>query len=95
MSEPERVIQLAERVDDVRYDSVRDTIERALEQISDESSSWAEDDFRPTFCTLVFVDERKGSYRVRINQSSGTLTRRIALLEVAKLLSFKEMGYGG
>ena len=94
MSEEKRVIQLAECVDDVRFDTVKSTLERAVTYCNGEGP-WKDAGFEPTACALVFVDQHNGSYVVRIMQSNGKLTERIALLEVAKLLTFKDMGYGG
>ncbi len=95
MTEAVKITQLAERVDDVRFDDVKSTLKRLAERAEGGDAVWAEDNFVPDKCVVLLVDSRNGGYRVRINQSAGKLTERLAILEIAKLLSFKEMGYGG
>lgn len=89
-TEFKKVFKLADRVEDVRYETVKSTLENAL-QYAQPGDHWESTDFVPTRCVLVFVDERAGKVRYKQLQSAGKLSDTIALLEIAKNRVLNEM----
>jgi len=86
------VLKLADRVEDVRYETVKSTLENALKN-AQPGEFWEESGFVPTRCVLVFVDERNGGYSTKVMQSAGKVSETIALLEIVKMCEYRSM-YG-
>lgn len=78
------VLQLTDRVEDTRFETVRSTMDRIMKCVTGEDPYWEEIGFHPTNCVLVFVDETDGKFSLRSIPSYSKLNEIVALLELAK-----------
>lgn len=90
------VVKLTERVEDVRFEDVQSTLERALEYIKPGGAYATEQPrpFVPTKVVCIFVDEHEGRYTLKLVQSQGKVSETIALLEIMKNRELNYM-FGG
>lgn len=84
------VLKLTDKVDDVRYDAVRDAVERTLSRL-EPSGAYYEPDFTPTHVVVVLLDKRDGKYHIKRDTSAMTTSEEIAMLEVAKMNVYEQM----
>ena len=86
MTEP---IKLADRVDDVRYDTTVDCLTRVLDRVQNGYKS--DPDFHATGVLVVLVDQTGGRYYVKRECSSLKTSELIALLQVALHQELKQL----
>lgn len=84
-----KLVRLTDCVEDVRFEDVRSTLERA-QKILDE---WKAAGYEPTKCICVFLDDRDGHYAIKTQRSSMKVSETIALLEVLKQCEINDMGF--
>jgi hypothetical protein len=82
MTEP-TVIRLADKVDDVRYDNVQETLRYVLESL-EPGGRYEKDGYRPTKVIVVMVDEHDEMYHIKSRPSQMKTSEGVALLELAK-----------
>ena len=82
MTEP-TVIRLADKVDDVRYDDVEETLRYVSEALKPDGV-YAREGYRPTKVIVVMVDEHDDSYHMKVRPSQMKTSEGVALLELAK-----------
>lgn len=90
MSESAQILKLADAVDDVRYDSVEETLHWVLAQF-EAGGAYEEQGFHPTKCVVVMVDEHNRGYWTKTRPSAMKTSEELALLEVAKQTVLREM----
>jgi hypothetical protein len=88
------VLRLTDRVEDVRYDSVIDALEYVLAACRPDGLYAREQDFVPTKCVIVMLDDRNRQYRIKSRPSSITMSEEVALLEIAKSRIIESMFEG-
>ena len=82
----EKVIHLSHHT----HDGSRWTVEQML---ADALSDVREHRRTPTKALVLLLDEAEGRYDVGFNQSGLSMSQCLALVEVAKTLLLREMGY--
>lgn len=92
MSTP--VLKLTDKVDDVRFESVRDTLERSLRRL-EEGSDMHDAAFNPTHCVVILVDRHvlpdgQRGFTIKDDCSAMNTSDEIAILEICKHRVMKE-----
>lgn len=90
-SEANNVLKLADKVDDVRYETVLSTLEDVLRMAQPDGYYEKEQDFVATHCVVVMVDTRNRRYTVKSRSSAMTTSEEVALLEIAKNCAIASM----
>ncbi len=88
------VLKLTDKVDDVRVESVKDTLERSLRRLEKDSDMW-EETFQPTHCVVILVDRHvlpdgQRGFILKDDCSAMATSDEVAILEICKHRVMKE-----